>query len=267
MAELLACFGDPAIFEISLAWFEDPEPMSTRPVEVGWSSGDMRIVVAGQVLTTHTWPAVPQDRVRWYLAPVFRWLAASWTWLLHEERFAWNDNQALAAAPAVSEALRRHFGAADRDDSPYPAIQSWWARHALRAADASALYPDLVVRRLEDDVELSWTRRPPVSAPDGFAFALTPGVAVVPVNAVAEPLWEALAWFLATAPMRAGYDARLVAQVDAAVTGLDLLPTAALEAGYLPSETVKPPRGRAADGPPSGAQHPYADSSRTRPHG
>jgi Zn-dependent peptidase ImmA (M78 family) len=83
-------------------------------------------------------------------------------------------------------------GQSEPEQAEYAEVQKWWSRHALRAADPSALFPDVVLRRLVNDIEISWTARQPAYAPDGFRFALAPGVAILPIDDVAPALWAAL---------------------------------------------------------------------------
>lgn len=232
----LASFGNPARFEISARWTEDPEPREWRPAHGGWSTGELRLVVGDYVLTHHEHDGKSLDTVRWYLLPVFEWLAENWVSLLHEERFTWRENSAAPAATAAFLALRRLIDVEDNSgQAEYSAVQAWWARHALRAADPSALYPDVFFRRFGDDVEISWTSRQPTHAPDGFRFALSPGAATLPISDVAGPLWEALTWATSTAVTLSAGDRQSVARLDQRIANLESLSNATLEASYLPS--------------------------------
>lgn len=148
-ATKLTAWGNPSRFEIALGWAVDEEPRDRRPAHGGWSTGEMRLTVGGLVLTRHVQAGVQHDASRWFLLPVVEWLAASWISLLHEERFAWRENEALPAASAVVVALDRWIGSTDAAGrAAYRSVQAWWSRHAMRACDPSALYPDIVMRRL-----------------------------------------------------------------------------------------------------------------------
>ena len=192
-----AIFGDPSRFEIALRWVKDSEALEKLPARHGWSMGDLRITIAGQTITASN----RGKHVSWYLAPVLDWVVSHWAALLHEEDYSWIDRTGAPAVIACHRALDR--GITLRDDAGragYRAIQAWYLRHALRSAAEGGLFPDLFVRRLVDDVELSWSAEPPLFAPDGFAFSAEPGVARLPVNDVAGPLWEALQWAASVAP-------------------------------------------------------------------
>lgn len=247
------CFGDPSRFEIALRWVEDCEPRDLRPLHGGWSSGDIRLTVRNTVLTRHEFIDGGRDAIRWYLLPFFEWLATNWVALLHEERFAWQDNRPAPAATSVFMALRRLIDAhAEPEKEAYAAVQGWWARHAMRAADSSALFPDLVIRRFVDDIEISWTARQPSYAPDGYRFVLAPGAAVLPVADVAAPLWEALAWSVSVPPR--GLDANdleSIVALERKIDRLKSLPISTLEMAYLPDKLFdKLQNARAAIGVP-----------------
>ena len=231
-------FGDKARFEIAVRWAHDPEPRERRPAHGGWSTGELRLTVNHHVLTRNEASGTRSDAVGWYLLPIFEWIAQNWVSLLHEERFAWRENSAAPAATAAFLALRRSIdvdGALPSGEE-YGDIQAWWARHALRAADSSALFPDVVFRRLVDEIEISWTARPPSYAPDAFRFALMPGVAILSASAVAGPLWEALNWIGATASGHslADDDRLSIVKLERRLQVLKKLPASTLEAGYLP---------------------------------
>lgn len=231
-------FGDKARFEIAVRWAHDPEPRERRPAHGGWSTGELRLTVNHHVLTRNEASGTRSDAVTWYLLPIFEWIAQHWVSLLHEERFAWRENSAAPAATAAFLALRRSIDVDDALPSgeDYGDIQAWWARHALRAADPSALFPDVVFRRLRDEIEISWTARQPSYLPDGFRFALMPGVASLPVSAVANPLWEALNWAGATASVLplADEDRNSIVKLEGRLQALKRLTASTLEAGYLP---------------------------------
>lgn len=231
-------FGDPARFEIALRWSKDREPRERLPEHAGWSTGEMRLTVGNHPLTRHVRNEQPFESTHWYLFPVFEWLAKNWIALVHEERFAWRENTAAPAATAVFLALRRQIDADDElGQAAYGETQAWWMRHALRAADSSALYPDVVVRRLADDVEISWTARQPSYAPRGFRLALSPGAATMSVADFAEPLWQALEWVQRTA-MTLGLDRRdeeAVEEFGRRLSELRSANASDLEKWYLPT--------------------------------
>ncbi len=201
------CFGNPDLFEIAARWTTDMEPRERLPKEGGWSTADLRITVGRQVLTARRFEGADSSYIAWYLSPLLDWLLSQWTSMFHEEVYSWLEKSGAPAASAVFAALGRSIASYDETErEEYRAVQGWWRRHALRAADSSALYPDLCFRRLGDDIEISWAGRQPVHAPEGFALTSSPGYATFEVAAVAGPLWWFLDWSLRTAPAIAEMD-------------------------------------------------------------
>ena len=233
-------FGNPERFEIEVWWAKDRQSRKFLPEYGGWSTGNLKLTVGGHVLTRHKHAGKESDTVQWYLLPVFDWLASNWVNLFHEERYSWLENSTGPAATATFMAMRRFIAMTDEESrAEYEKVQAWWRRHALRAADSSALYPDVYFRRLGNDIEISWTARQPVHAPDGFGFALTPGIAILPVAEVVQPLWQALEWSVNNAPNTLdAADRRTVEQLEQIINVLRETTSERLEAGYLPARLL-----------------------------
>ncbi len=235
-----ARFGTPNLFEIAARWTVDAEPRERLPQEGGWSAGDLRITVGHQVLTARRFNDTERGHIAWYLFPLFDWLLSQWTSMFHEEAYAWPDKSGASAASAVFAALGRTIASSDvAEREEYRAIQGWWMRHALRAADPSALYPDLCLRRLGDDIEISWAGRQPVHAPEGFALTSPPGYATFEVAAVADPLWRFLKWGLETAPVVTAMDREAIAGLRGRFNQLKRTPLNELELKYLGGRVQK----------------------------
>lgn len=228
------CFGDPRLFEIAARWTSDPEPRERLPQDGGWSTGDLRITVGGQVLTARRYDGVQSDHIAWYLAPVISWLVGQWTAIFHEESYAWPDQGGAPAAWAVFSALGRYIAASDEtEQDQYCAVQNWWSRHAVRAADPSALFPDVCLRRLGDGIEISWSGRQPVHVPEGFALTSPAGCAVFSVASVAVPCWQFLEWALRTSQGRTASDDHAIGALRSRFQELKKTPLDALELKFL----------------------------------
>lgn len=227
-------FGLPDQFEIAARWSPDHEPRAHLPLAEGWSTGQLRITVCGQVLTEHRFRGERHDALSWYLSPLIDWLIRNWTWLLHEETLAWTDKSGQAAAAATFSALERTIASADAvERKAYASIHAWWARHALRAADSSATYPDIYFRRLADDIEISWLSRQPGFAPQGFSLTLVPGYALLPVDTVAKAFWQFLTWATASAPATNAVDRATTSNQRERFLALREIPLAQLEQAYI----------------------------------
>jgi Zn-dependent peptidase ImmA (M78 family) len=200
----------------------------------GWSIGDLRITIGGQIITQQERGAARQNFVSWYLLPVFEWLADHWTALLHETEFAWPEKSAAPAAIACNRSLAYWIGAEDRAGrAAYYATREWWTRHALRAHSSGGLFPDLLVRRYLDDIELSWSGSEPLFAPEGFHFVATAGAVYLPVDEVATPLWEALNWAVRHHSAELDDDIAVVQELAAKIEGLRAATVLDLSAGLL----------------------------------
>jgi len=201
MLNKYARFGRPDTFEIAIRWSEDTAPAARRPAGHGWSMGHLELTVAGVNLSCSRLDSDQQSYVGWYLGPVFDWLATNWVDLLHEESSPWSKRDPAPAAVACRRALDFWIGKKDEDGrNTYRQAQQWYRRHGLRSAAAGGLFPDLFIRRVADDIELSWSGEPPLFAPRGLAFESGAGVSRLAVADVAVPLWEALQWLKSTPP-------------------------------------------------------------------
>lgn len=189
-------FGSPDRFEISLGWLEDNSPRQRRPLGYGWSLGSIKIVVRGFCVTEHDESGVTSDSVSWYLYPLLRWIADNWNSLFYEEAFQWPERSIAPAALACGDALDRFLPIDDnqQEDWIYERVRDWWERHALRAGASGGLLPDLFFRRVGDEMEVSWSGRQVDFAPEGYRFLLAAGVATLPIEDIAGPLWAALQW-------------------------------------------------------------------------
>lgn len=227
-------FGSPNLFEIAVRWTTDEEPYDRLPQTSGWSMADLQITVGHQVLTARKFADSERNYASWYLSPLLEWFIQHWTWLFHEEAYPWTEKPEMPAAMASFAALGRTIGSLDeagRDE--YRDIHAWWARHSLRAADSSALYPDICFRRVGDDIEISWSGRQPAFAPEDFSLVLFPGFATLSVEAVVEPLWNFLKWSIKTAPASTNNDRQVVAELTKRQNRLKQTPLNDLESKYL----------------------------------
>lgn len=227
-------FGTPQTLEIAARWSDDFEARELLPMYEGWSTGDLRITVGHKILTQHDFGGSSRDYLSWYLAPVVEWFIDSWTWLFHEEGYTWVDKSGGSAAIATFSALERYIGSSSEGGREnYRRTQAWWSRHAFRAADASALYPDVFFRRVADDIEISWLDRQPAYPPDGFSLGLLTGCATLPVSAAAEPLWQFIDWATRSAIVNNDDDRQIVESLRRRFEQLRRTPVSELERRHV----------------------------------
>lgn len=194
-------FGHPGPFRISARWAKDHEPIARRPVGYGWSMGELGIEVLGRSLTATRVGDRAQSFVGWYLAPFLDWLATNWAVLFHEERAPWAGRISAPAAMACRQSIGRWIADGDAaGQRRFAEVRRWYQTHGLRSAAAGGLFPDLFIRRVADDVELSWLPNPPPFAPPGLTFEAATGHVRLAVDDVATPLWQLLNWATASPP-------------------------------------------------------------------
>ena len=182
--------GDTSVFALRMAFASDPDDGRYIDLEVGLSWGSFQIWVEGRNLCAHLEEGERIDSVHWYLLPVLEWFTRHWNPLLHEERLpvrtegdtGWTSLHATRFPPQAIEDDER------RASEWESAWQDWWIRHALRTAREGGLFPDVVIRRFRDAVEVSWGPVRSEGAPYRFDSTESAGFARLPPRAVAEPL-------------------------------------------------------------------------------
>jgi Zn-dependent peptidase ImmA (M78 family) len=120
------------------------------------------------------------------------WVVDSWNPLLHEERL---PNRNARDSAVSSLAATRNAPELIGETATIVWEQEWFdwrGRHAIRAARAGGLFPNVVFRRVRDDIEISWREEPLAGAPDGFQFSATEGRCLLKPEEVAGPLYEAV---------------------------------------------------------------------------
>jgi Zn-dependent peptidase ImmA (M78 family) len=199
-------FGQADRFAIDLRLLPDPDGDANAPAASVGSWGQWRLWVSGINLTEHnltlgSGQVLRCDCVTWYLAPLLRWLAKEWMPLLHEERFPSSVRRAGNGRAAYLSVASTQMDDAD----VFTPWQDWAARHGLRWAAEGGIIPDVFLRRVGDDLEVSWGDRwqPGSEAAD---YVIDPGVAHCDVadaasaldrfliRMVNEPAWHRHAW-------------------------------------------------------------------------
>ena len=188
-------FGDPLTFEIQARIVDDPNT-SGGPEALAWSYGEWRLSVRGRSLTKHLRPnGEIREEVRWYLAPLLRWIGQSWSPLFHEQwppaSIGEHDNLIVAFEQGERVLLDDE---SERAGRLREVMQEWRRRHAIWSAAAGGVFPNVWLRRQSDLMEISYDPGPTVGAPSGFEFQFNRGAALVDVGVVAKALSEFLEW-------------------------------------------------------------------------
>ena len=186
--------GDTRRFAVRLAFGPDPHEGRGAAPELAASWGSFQLWVGGRNLCTHVEEGERIEAVHWYLLPLIEWLVDCWKPLLQEERLPVRN----AGASAWQSLCNTRFPpvAIEDDDRKASAWedqwQHWWRRHALRSASDGGLFPDVVIRRCRESVEISWGEVPSAGTPSGFAFLASSGSSRVAPAEVAAPLYNVL---------------------------------------------------------------------------
>ena len=192
-------FGDRAHFALELR-HESGGVGETAPERSAGSWGEWRLWIAGVnlcALQLGTAAGVVEvQEVRWFLAPLFRWIVENWMPLLHESRLPpggrLGDSRPRSARAAYLAMLESTGDDIDR----FSCWQEWAGRHSLRAASEGGILPDVFFQRTADEIEISWGDRIQPGA-DAATFIVEDGVARASVDRVADALCDSVNWFLA----------------------------------------------------------------------
>ena len=139
--------------------------------------------------------SVEVEEVRWFLAPLFKWIADNWMPLLHEKRLPPGGRVGDSRPRSARAAYLSMLESAGDDFERFAPWQCWANRHSLRAAAEGGILPDVFVQRMEDDLEFSWGDRVQPGA-SAATFLVEDGVARASVDSVARSLCSAVEWFL-----------------------------------------------------------------------
>ena len=188
--------GDTSVFALKVSFSPDPDAGAASHPDEAISWGGFQIWVEGRNLCAHQDGGERFESVHWYLLPLFEWFVANWDPLLHEEKLPVKN-----AAEAAWQSLRQtQFPPLMMEDDDERAErwerewQSWFFRHSLYVARQGGLFPEILIRRWRDSVEISWGSTSQRDTGEGFRFLDgRMGVARVPPKLVAEALEEVLA--------------------------------------------------------------------------
>ena len=184
--------GDTSRFAIKMAFSPDPDDGQGIDPDVSVSWGAFQLWAGGKNLCAHHEQGERTEYVHWYLLPLVEWFTCHWDPLLHEEHLpvgdaadtAWASLHETRFPPPAIEMKE------ERADEWECAWQGWWNRHAIRAAREGGLFPDVVLRRSGNEIEVSWGDSRIQGMPSHFAFDVAEaGCARFRPREVAEPLY------------------------------------------------------------------------------
>lgn len=182
--------GSTDIFAIRLSFSPDPDEGVAIDRDQSASWGRLQLWVKGQNLCAHVDQGEFIQGVHWYMLPFLEWVASSWNPLLHEERLP-NRNVGDNAVESLAITRNAPALASEVDISEWEQVwYDWYQRHSLRVARNGGLFPNVLFRRLQDQLEVSWDGELSVGTPAGFRFNLAQGTELLNPEDVARPLYD-----------------------------------------------------------------------------
>lgn len=185
--------GDEATFAVRMAFHPDPDDGQGADADTSASWGAVQVWVDGVNLCAHTDQGETLQWSHWYLLPLLEWLTYSWDPLFHEERLPSSSGKFTTASDLLVASPPIMFGAADRPESNAADDRrfDWEQRHSLRSARDGGILPEVHMRRLRDELEISWDNTLIAGAEDA-EFQATRGHALQQPTQVADSLHEIL---------------------------------------------------------------------------
>ena len=188
-------YGHKEKFAIGLQFHRDPD--TEYPVEpfLGNTWGSLQIWVDGINLCSHIDDGKIFESVDWYFLNLLEWFIENWNPLFHEQRLpnknvgsnAWLSLHLTEIPPPALESNEEEL---DKWESWW---QDWWFRHSIMSARDGGLFPDILIRRCMDMVEISWGRSNLPGAPEHFRFINDePNFNLLRPQSVAEPIYQLL---------------------------------------------------------------------------
>lgn len=182
--------GDTREFALEVSFHPDSESEAVSPdLQASW--GSFALYVHGKNLCSQSYEGETLERVHWYLLPLFEWFVEHWDAIFHEERFP-EPVEALSAADFDSWAQGAPLEADQPSWGRLEAWQAWLERHHLAQGAAGGLFPDVYLRRLRDQLEVSVGAAAPVGSPPNWSFVHRREVDCVPVGAAANAVHEVI---------------------------------------------------------------------------
>jgi Zn-dependent peptidase ImmA (M78 family) len=184
--------GDTSIFAVKIAFHSDPDRGFGSDAESSASWGTLELWVADRKITAHVSGDDTIGGVRWYLLPILQWFADNWEPLFHEER----PPVKLAADAAATSLQATRFPPLHLAESIagewFDEWQQWWQRHSLQSCREGGVVPDIIFRRLRDQIEISWQASRMAGVPHHVSFLVPSGCERLDPPQVVESLYTVL---------------------------------------------------------------------------
>lgn len=178
--------GDPRELALRIQLVADPDDGRGADPLMAASWGALSLWAGGVNVTAHSDGQETHEAVNWYLLPWLEWIAERWDPIFHEERLP-----CRVAGDAAAQSLARTAFPPDRAPAEWEAEwQGWWHRHAMQSARAGGPFPDVILRRWRDQLEVSWRSLAPAGVPADVRFLATDGWARSEAEAAAHVVYD-----------------------------------------------------------------------------
>ncbi len=141
-----------------------------------------RLLTRGRALNGTTFTALPVAS----LDKAAKWLRDNWQAIAYSTDT--RPRVALEGSASACRAFERARLHARQEPGVLPDLESWWSRHAFRAADASL--PNLFVERQDDEIIFSWDSSPSETC----SFWIGAGIVAIPVSVALPRLRQLCAY-------------------------------------------------------------------------
>ena len=149
-------FGSINAFAVRLVFENDPDQGQGATEEESVSWGSFEIWINNKNLCLYMYDGKPVGSVHWYLIALIEWFAKNLDPLLHEERLP-NENDGDNAWESLANTQHPPDQYDEnKEDQWYGLWRQWWLRHCLQSCRCGGMFPDVVIRRFQDMVEISW---------------------------------------------------------------------------------------------------------------
>ncbi|MGW0602548.1 ImmA/IrrE family metallo-endopeptidase [Streptomyces sp. NPDC002640] len=182
--------GATDAFAVRMSFMPDPDGGAAAEPEESSSWGALQIWVAGQNLCAHVDQGEVLQSSHWYLLPFLEWLTDNWNPLFHEEKLPNRNAEATAVTSLDRTRNAPPLATEGQILSWEEEWYDWRSRHAMRSARAGGLFPNVVIRRVRDQIEVSWDDEPLAGTQSDFGYSFNGGAALLPPHQVANPLFE-----------------------------------------------------------------------------
>jgi len=185
--------------QFEIGFEEDPDKGAAVSPEESASWGWFKFMVGDRNLCRHIVNSQVSDRIHWYLLPMFEWFVENWDSLLHETKMPSSFADALSAREGF-RSFNPYKSTGDNEadisdrytEEEESAVFDWAERHSLRASADGGIFPNLFLRRIRNEVEISWGHSRVQGGPDDLRFLAQAGQANLDPRETADRLFTPL---------------------------------------------------------------------------